>query len=721
MSIDDQLQSETATDKLVGTLFADGAYEILSTLGSGGMSVVYKARYLPLDQLVAVKILRAQVTGGVAVQRLRQEAKLACSLDHPSIMRVFRLQIADDGCPFLVVELIEGLSLQEILRAEGTLSVERFIHIFDQVLAALSHAHAHSIIHRDIKPSNIMLTTPGDQQDIVKVVDFGIAKLLAESTAGAGSNQGQTTSGNIFGSPQYMSPEQCVGARADVRTDIYSVAVVMYEALTGKPAFQGDTALDTMYQQMHLLPPPFSQALPAGHEIPAHIESAIFCGLQKAVESRPQSIGDFRAMLHADQHSAPVRASTVAGRRVRFAKRTAFTAAAVATAFGAAAFAINYYASPETPFQATTDSAGLSILNDSSQPNSALGCLRQGEQILDNKKQLPEPERLASGTRMLERGYALLTDKTDPDVRYHLKLKLACLLNDAGNFERSRRIHLENRQESTQRTPTDRAQVDYFLAINATCRHSNKEALSFAQQAERLVDQECQQLNFKSKQSAHYAALHASSYLAQLYENDKLWAKAAPAWRKFLDHAIACESPVHLLRGYYKVAHSLHNLSKPLESKQILERFVKDDAAGKLAHPHVNTNSDRTLSYELLGIEMRLLGDPEGAQRHHEKAVECARLLTATGNERDSTVAGRLYYQGINFYACNNLEAGDRALAQSDALWRKSGFTNLIEHYASERTRYRDQALRQIAVRYKNHRSAVSEAATASSKMDLSK
>lgn len=298
MNTEDTELLQSDVDNLIGTTFAE-SYEILSVLGKGGISVVYKARYVPLDQLVAVKVLQAHLAANPTVlQRLRMEAKLAHSIEHANIVRVLRLHIDEGGFPFLVCDLVDGKTLQAVLAEEGPLIESRFFHILDQIMSALEHAHKQGVVHRDIKPSNIMITTEGEQNDIVKVVDFGIAKLLEDSAA-ANSNNSMSSTGNVIGSPSYMSPEQCTGIQTDARTDIYSLGCLMYEALTGVPAFSGDTTFDTMRQQLETPPRSLREVAPQSNISPA-LESAVMAALQKDPAQRPQSIADLRKLLQVD-------------------------------------------------------------------------------------------------------------------------------------------------------------------------------------------------------------------------------------------------------------------------------------------------------------------------------------------------------------------------------------------------------------------------------------
>lgn len=220
-------------------------YEIISELGRGGMGVVYKALQLSLQRTVAIKMLAADSLDPTALQRLLREARISAALNHPNIVKVNSFNADDQTArTFLVMEYVEGRTLTDVLQEHGVLDRETFIAVFEQVLAALRHAHTHGLVHRDIKPSNIMVTADGT----IRLMDFGIAKDL---TGGINAQQGLTQTGALVGSPWYMSPEQCRGEDLDARSDLYSVGCMMYECLTGKHPFTGDNPLEVMYKHLH--------------------------------------------------------------------------------------------------------------------------------------------------------------------------------------------------------------------------------------------------------------------------------------------------------------------------------------------------------------------------------------------------------------------------------------------------------------------------------------
>ncbi len=243
----------TMADPLVGMILPR-RYRILSLLGRGSMSVVYKGTYEPLDQLVAIKLLKSHlVSDPNQAKRFQQEIKTAGSLSHPNIVGILDFGVTDQGVPYLIMDYLEGKSLAEVLEAEERLSVNRMTRLFTQAANALAYAHSEGVIHRDIKPSNILLIDTEDEKDVVKIVDFGIAK-IQNSGIGSGDNAQQTLgltgTGEVVGTPLYMSPEQSQGKDLDGRADIYSLGCVMYHSITGNPPFIGESLMDTIRLQI---------------------------------------------------------------------------------------------------------------------------------------------------------------------------------------------------------------------------------------------------------------------------------------------------------------------------------------------------------------------------------------------------------------------------------------------------------------------------------------
>jgi serine/threonine-protein kinase len=243
-------------DPLVGKVLAD-RFEILERIGEGGTGVVYKAKQLSVDRIIAIKVLGAHVSTDPSwVKRFHNEARAASRLDHPNTVRLIDFGQTKEGLLFIAMEFLHGKSLRQEIDRVGRLPPNRVLRIMSQVCASLSEAHNQGIIHRDIKPDNIYLVEMKGAGDYVKVLDFSVAKLDAPDAQ-------VTRAGVVFGTPQYMSPEQGRGIPLDARSDIYAVGIVAYEMLTGKPPF--DAKVPTEVVMMHLrdkpaplvgLPPP---------------------------------------------------------------------------------------------------------------------------------------------------------------------------------------------------------------------------------------------------------------------------------------------------------------------------------------------------------------------------------------------------------------------------------------------------------------------------------
>ena len=265
----------------IGQIVKD-RYEILEILGEGGMAFVYKARDTQLERLVAIKTLKPNyVNQETFVERFKREAKTAANLNHPNIVQIFDWGIEDE--PFFVMEYIEGNTLTSIIAKNRTISLSDILFIGAQVSSGLHAAHEKGLVHRDIKPGNIMITPDGK----VKVTDFGIVSLQNEESD-------ITKTGSILGTASYISPEQAQGKPVSIESDLYSLGTVLYELISGKPPFAGDTPISTATK--HLTerpekPSSFRRDLPKG------VESAIMKLLEKATYDRFKSAEDLRATL----------------------------------------------------------------------------------------------------------------------------------------------------------------------------------------------------------------------------------------------------------------------------------------------------------------------------------------------------------------------------------------------------------------------------------------
>ncbi len=271
-----------------------GEYEISELLGSGGMGVVYKARHVKLNKTVALKMLHPHLAAdAVSVKRFGIEARAASMLTHANLIAVYESGVATDGQPYIVMDYIPGKGLDQIIRDEGFMELTRFYHVFRQVCEALEHAHDKGVIHRDIKPSNIMIMQKGADPEYVKVLDFGIARVLQQAPL---EQRTVTQSQTIVGSPAYMSPEQCLGQPLDARSDIYSLGVVMYEALTGKTPFSGENPIQVIVQQVRDHATPLLKLRP-DLSVPEALESLIMRALDKDPQNRFESVREILDQL----------------------------------------------------------------------------------------------------------------------------------------------------------------------------------------------------------------------------------------------------------------------------------------------------------------------------------------------------------------------------------------------------------------------------------------
>jgi serine/threonine-protein kinase len=286
------------TDPWEGRRLAD-RYKIDKRLGTGGMGVVYLAWHELMERWVAVKMLKQSfVEDRQSVTRFQQEAKASSRLNHPNVVTVHDFGVTNTGQPYMVMDYLVGYdqnhpakSFAQVIKECANVPVERCIHIIAQACEALDHAHRQGVIHRDIKPANIMIVPNEEDDDFVKVVDFGVAKLLPINAVGEqGVGQQQLTQlGEVCGSPVYMSPEQCMGQALDARADIYSMGVVLYEALTGKLPLLGKNMVETMQKHMTEAPASFKEVRPDLF-IPEKLEQVVMRALAKKPHERQQSM-----------------------------------------------------------------------------------------------------------------------------------------------------------------------------------------------------------------------------------------------------------------------------------------------------------------------------------------------------------------------------------------------------------------------------------------------
>lgn len=272
-----------------------GKYEFLGVVGTGGMAVIFKARQALLNRMVAIKMLQPHVLSPEAYQQFQIESKAASILSHPYIVSIHDTGVSEFGQPYMIMDYVEGMNLGQVIARDGPMNKARFMRIFTQVAEALEHAHSRGVVHRDIKASNIMLLINEFGLEEVRLMDFGIARIANDTAAGAEPRR--AASREVVGSPPYMSPEQALGKVMDLRSDLYSLGCVMYEALTGNPPFIGNTHLDTMYLHINEKPAPLQPISAACVEDP-QIETIVLHLLEKKPTDRYQSAQQLIADLN---------------------------------------------------------------------------------------------------------------------------------------------------------------------------------------------------------------------------------------------------------------------------------------------------------------------------------------------------------------------------------------------------------------------------------------
>jgi serine/threonine-protein kinase len=276
-----------------------GRYELDGVVGRGGMAEVYRARDIRLDRIVAIKTLRADLARDQIFQaRFRREAQSAASLNHPSIVAVYDTgedMVTGVPVPYIVMEYVDGRTVRDLLQEGHRLLPERSLEIIDGVLRALDYSHQAGIVHRDIKPGNVMVTRNGD----IKVMDFGIARAMSDAQAT------MTQTAQVIGTAQYLSPEQARGERVDARSDLYSAGCLLYELLTGRPPFTGDSPVAIAYQHVRENPVPPSRVDP---DVPAWADAIVLKAMAKSPADRYQTAADMRADLQRAASGMPVSA-----------------------------------------------------------------------------------------------------------------------------------------------------------------------------------------------------------------------------------------------------------------------------------------------------------------------------------------------------------------------------------------------------------------------------
>jgi serine/threonine protein kinase len=272
-----------ATPIVSGSIFLD-RYQVMEQIARGGMGIVYRAVDMVMNRDVAVKVLHAHlIEDNNAKQRFEKEMQACISFKHPNVVSVFDYGYSPGHVPYMVMEYLDGLTLEQQLEKIGTMDVLAFVSTFTQICSALTHSHEKGIVHRDVKPRNVILVKQGEADFLAKLVDFGIAKSVGSNTL-----QRLTLTGDAIGSPFYMSPEQCKSEVLDARSDIYSLGCMMYQAISGMLPFNGQNPLTTIFMHVNDRAAPFTNLRP-DLDIPAELERIVLKTLEKNPDDRHQT------------------------------------------------------------------------------------------------------------------------------------------------------------------------------------------------------------------------------------------------------------------------------------------------------------------------------------------------------------------------------------------------------------------------------------------------
>jgi serine/threonine protein kinase len=276
-----------------------GKYRLVRRLGAGAAAEAWEAENVLLQRTVAVKILHPHLSKDSRTRsRFLAEARASARIAHPNVVDVFDIGVSEEGSPFIVMELCDGETLSTVIDGRGAIGVSYAADVMAQVLAALDAAHHLGIVHRDLKPDNLMLVHPRPDQTVVKVLDFGIAQGLFGDTS-TPLDEG----GFVFGTPEYMPPEQARGEAVDARADLYAAGAILYEILTGSPPFQGNTASETLARMLTLKPDPPSRRVGG---IPKELDALVCSALAKSPSERPQTAREFLEALRPFTSSGSV-------------------------------------------------------------------------------------------------------------------------------------------------------------------------------------------------------------------------------------------------------------------------------------------------------------------------------------------------------------------------------------------------------------------------------
>jgi serine/threonine protein kinase len=285
----------TSLNQCLPGFVLDGKYEFIELIGSGGMGVIYKARQIILNRPVAVKMLHSHMISDKALMRFQREGKAGSTLSHQNITVVLDFALSEHGQPYMVMDFEVGQTLAQMIESQSALSPTFVVEALIQICHGLTHAHERGVLHRDIKPSNLMVVSNASTPPQIKILDFGVAKIIED---GDSKNKQLTRTGETMGSPPYMSPEQALGSNIEKRSDLYSLGCVMFECLSGTPPFMSDNVFNIMISHANQEPPTLKEAS-LGTSFPNELERIVKKLLEKKPAERYQSAEELEADLQS--------------------------------------------------------------------------------------------------------------------------------------------------------------------------------------------------------------------------------------------------------------------------------------------------------------------------------------------------------------------------------------------------------------------------------------
>lgn len=619
----------------------DGKYEITGRIASGGMGTIFRARHRELDTDVAIKVLHPRYAAEQeGMRRFQREARIISGLRHPNILTVNAFGSVN-GLVYMVMELVHGESLGQLIRDRGPLPVNEAIPIFLQICDAMQFAHDSEVFHRDLKPDNVIVVTQHDGTKSVKLIDFGLAKLL-EGVEG----QRLTKTGEVLGDPSYMSPEQAQGRNLDRRSDVYSFGCLMYEVLTGERPFQADSPVAVLYKQISEDPAPFAQS----RDLPPSLETITFTAMAKDLDQRYDSFAEVKDVLQqVAANPAVVLQASYYKRRNRgpVSRRQARLALYCGGALAVALVALFVHLSR---FQWQSDIHGQPSAVVVSFPSTPGGLLTMAWDYL----YFGDYDKALMLLREADRRYKE-DPRTFPDLRQVLRMKLdlASCLRHFEQFDAANKSLREALPIAARIDRLDEASVLLVLSRNSEDLGNWKEALAYALAGTTILD-----------------SIPEEKYLRRQRVTLGLWRQAAVSYSSQGDRTNADKSWVRVLQTV-KILNTLGDFDQHAcfeyagylyEGRRFADALkVTDDLLESSLYKQspIPQESERLLC-ELRGDIMLKLGRLGEAASEYNRALSFAH---GVASDRDPQYFEKQlqYKRAICFYHAHKRVLGDDA------------------------------------------------------------